>query len=422
MKRIISILLALVMLSAVAACGGTPSTSEAPPSPPAEPSASASGEPSQPPQSSTPADAPPAGAPDYSAASGFALSADSFPDRSTPYKFVFVSNQWDQTVAYVEEGFEFYAKQVGSTCEAVQSDSDADKLIRNVENYIVKGYDGFFINVMPSTSGRVAEICDENDVIWSAVSGIPRDNDDVVIAPYVEVNNTVVGTQLTDEAVAWAKNNLDGFNEAEAMVLILDLSGAEELHARSVAMEARAKEIVPGAKLELADTIAESTGAFDNELSYNMVSRRLAANPGVKYWIILGPFDYLSVGCVRAVEEYGVDGNTVVASCNGDLYIPLLEEGTSSAWRFCLYWDMAVMAKYLFFGLYARVSGAVEGPELWPDFVKPGEPNAGLQMKAVIMDPSNYEDILGYIDNVTGLSHYNKQWTSGTEYELLDFS
>jgi ABC-type sugar transport system substrate-binding protein len=419
MKKFISVFLALVMLFAVAACGKTGTPEESPPASPEEPSASASTEVSAPPAADTTDGVE---SQDYSAASGFALSADSFPDHDAAYKFVFVSNQWDQTVAYVEEGFEFYAKQVGSTCEAVQSDSDADKLIRNVENYIVKGYDGFFINVMPSTSGRVTEICDENGVVWSAVSGIPRDNDDLVVAPYVEVNNIVVGTQLTDESVAWAKNNLDGFNEAEAMVLILDLSGAEELHARSVAMEARAKEIIPGAKIELADTIAESTGAFDNELSYNMVSRRLAANPDVKYWIILGPFDYLSVGCVRAVEEYGIDGNTVVACCNGDLYIPLLEEGTTSAWRFCLYWDMAVMAKYLFFGLYARVSGAVEGPELWPDFVKPGESYAGLQMKAVIMDPSNYEDILGYIDYVTGLSHYGKEWTSGTEYDLLDFS
>ncbi|MDR2357643.1 MAG: substrate-binding domain-containing protein [Oscillospiraceae bacterium] len=414
MKRFIAVLLAVEMMFAVAACGKTGDPAESTGSPPTG---------SSPPESAEePSVSDEAPGTDYSAASGFALSADSFPERGAPYKFVFVSNQWDQTVAYVEEGFEFYAKQVGSTCEAVQSDSDADKLIRNVENYIVKGYDGFFINVMPSTSGRVSEICDENDVIWSAVSGIPRDDNDLVVAPYVEVNNTVVGTQLADEAVSWAAKNLNGFNEAEAMVLILDLSGAEELHARSVAMEARAKEIVPGAKIELADTIAESTGAFDNELSYNMVSRRLAANPDVKYWIVLGPFDYLSVGCVRAVEEYGIDGNTVVACCNGDLYIPLLEEGAASAWRFCLYWDMAVMAKYLFFGLYARVSGAVEGPELWPDFVKPGEACAGLQLKAVIMDPSNYEDILGYIDYVTGLSYYGKQWTSGTEYELIDFA
>jgi ABC-type sugar transport system substrate-binding protein len=321
----------------------------------------------------------------------------------------------------MENCFEVYAKQVNSTCEAVQSDSDANKLIQNVENYIVKGYDGFFINVMPSTSGRVSEICDENKVLWSAVSGIPRDNDDIVVAPYVEVNNEVVGRTLATEAVDWAKKNLAGFDPAQTMAVVLDLSGAEELHARAISMEATLKSILPEAKLELADTIAESTGAFDNELSYNMISRRLAANPNVKYWIILSPFDYLSVGCTRAAEEYNLVDSTIVACCNGDLYIPLLKEGKTSAWRFCLYWDMGVLAKGLFFGLYARVSGAVESSELWPDFKKPGEPYAALQIGTVVMDPSNYEDILGFIDNYTGVPYYNYGW-SGTEYPVLDFN
>ncbi len=82
---------------------------------------------------------------------------------------------------------------------------------------------------------------------------------------------------------------------------------------------------------------------------------------------------------------------------------------------------MGVLAKCLFFGLYARVSGAVESADLWPDFVKPGEPYAGLQLGAVVMDPSNYEDVLGYIDHYTGVPHYGKEWTSGVEYDV-DFA
>jgi ABC-type sugar transport system substrate-binding protein len=416
MKKVISIILACALMLASAACGNGNADTSGGDTPP-----DTGTSPADTPVQSTPNTPESPGVPDYSANSGFALGPESFPDISAQYKFVFVSNQWDQTVAYVEECLEYYAQQVNSTCEAVQSDSDANKLIENVENYIVKGYDGFFINVMPSTSGRVSEICDENGVVWSAVSGIPRDNDDMVVAPYVEVNNEKVGRTLTEEAVKWAEGNFEGFDGAQTMVLILDLSGAEELHARAVSMETAAKELLPGAKVELADTIAESSGAFDNELSYNMVSRRLAANSDVKYWIILSPFDYLSVGCVRAAEEYNLVDSTLVACCNGDLYIPLLEEGTTSAWRFCLYWDMGILAKFLFFGLYARVSGAVESEELWPDFVKPGEPYAGLQIGAVVMGPDNYEDVLGYIDNYTGIPHYGKQWTSGIEYPMVDF-
>jgi len=407
MKRKLALLLVIVMLLASVACstgsnGGSASPSVAPPAS------------SSPPPPSSPAET--GAAKDFTAASGFALGPDSFTDTSKSYKFVFVSYTWDTTTDHMEACFKSYAESVGCEYASIASNADADVLITNIENYITQGYDGFFVNTLPSYVGRVAEICAENNVLWTAIMGIPRDINDKVIAPYVEVNNEKAGRDLVNAAIEWSENNMDGFDPAQTMFILLNLAVAEELNARSLSMESTIKERMPAAKIDLADCLAE--GGVSSEIAYNMVARRLAANPDIKHWIILSPFDYLSVGACRAVEEYNVVDNACVACCNGDQYIPLLEDGTEGAWRFCLFWDNGVWAKFLFYGLYAQVSGVVKPGELWPDFIKSGESYAGLQLGTVIMDAGNYKDVLGYIDHFTGVPYFGYEWT-GFEFPMI---
>jgi ABC-type sugar transport system substrate-binding protein len=358
----------------------------------------------------------------FTAESGYALDSDSFSDKDKTYKLAYIGNAWDFTIQHMVDIMQNIAEnELNCEFASVSSNGDADTLITNVENYISQGYDGLIVNVLPSTTGRVNEICEENGIIWSSATGVGRDNDGNLSGPYVCVDDEYVGSKLVDAAVDWSKNNWDDFNDSEAMVFILDASADENLHNRCVSMEARAKELLPNAIVEIGDSMAE--GGITAETAYNMTTRRFAANPDVKYWIVLQPFDYFGSGVCRAAEDYNMVDSVCSACCNGDFYLDLLKAGTTGAWRFCLYWDNGVWAQLLINGLYARVSGACPSTALWNDFIQDGEQYAGLRMASIVMGPDNYKDVLGFYDNWLGYEYYGyaDDW-SGTEYDILDFS
>ena len=106
--------------------------------------------------------------------------------------------------------------------------------------------------------------------------------------------------------------------------------------------------------------------------------------------------------------------------CAFTLYLPILQDGTTGAWRFCLYWDNGLWGYLYGCGMYALLTETCKPEELWNDYIKEGETYAGLQMASLVMGPDNYKNVLGFYDNLIGDNYfgYQDEW-DGTEYPVL---
>lgn len=411
MKKLLALLLAVLMVFSLVACGGGGAKDDAAGGDAAGGDAATGGD----------AAGSDAAGGDFTAASGFAIRPSEMTVSDKTYKIAYVGFSWDNTVEHCSDLMEnAFTKYLNCEFTAISSEGNPDTFIQNVENYISQGYDALICNVYTVTTGRCVELCAENDVIWMPVSAPATDYDGALATPCVGVNDDYVGQTLTQEAYNWATANWADFATKDAYVYIIDVSSAAELHARSLAMEAKAKELFPDAyKIEVGDSLAEG-GGFSPEVAYNMCVRTFAANPDVKYWIVLHPFDYYVSGTCRAAEDYNIVDNVLTACCNGDNYLPVLEDGTTGCWRFCLYWDNGLWGELIACGLYALVSGQCTAEQLWSDYKAPGDNYATLRMAPVVMGPDNYSEVLGFYDNYLNYDYfgYKDKW-QGTEFDII---
>lgn len=416
MKKLISLILALVLVITLAACGSDSG----------KPDSVDQGSGDKDPVENSGADGKEqsegdtVASNDFTAASGFALSPESLKNTGEKYKIAYVGFSWDNTVEHMANAIGQVVEGFGCEYQAISSDGNPDTFISNIENYISQGYDGLICNTYTTTSGRACEILEEAGIPWMPATSAPLDYDDNIVTPYVGVEDSYVGAKLTQEALDWAEENWEDFDIKDAYIYIIDVSTASELHARVLAMEEEAKKLAPdAAAIDVGDSIAEG-GGFSPEVAYNMCVRTFAANPDVKYWIVLHPFDYYISGTCRAAEDYNIVDNVCTVCCNGDNYLPVLKDGTSGCWRFCLYWDNGLWGYLYGCGLYAMVSGQCTKEELWNDYIVEGTDYANLRMASLVMGPDNYKDVLGFYDHLLGNDYFGFEadW-SGTEYPIL---
>lgn len=403
MKKLLSIILAILMVLTLVSCGGK----TAPAHTPKDETPGANGD--------TASDLA-----QFQAATGFALTPDSLKSNGEKYKVAYISFSWDNTVEHMANAMKRVLEGLGCEFTALSSEGNPDTFITNIENYISQDYDGLFVNVYSVTTGRASEILNESGIKWMPATQPAYDYDDNIVTPYVAVDDAYVGRRLTDEALAWAEENWADFDVKDCYIYIIDVSTGTELHNRCLAMEEEAKKVAGDAyKIEIGDSIAEG-GGFSPEVAYNMCVRTFAANPNVKYWIVLHPFDYYATGTCRAAEDYNIVDNVCTATCNGDNYLPILQDGTTGAWRFCLYWDNGLWGYLYGCGMYALLTETCKPEELWNDYIKEGETYAGLQMASLVMGPDNYKNVLGFYDNLIGDNYfgYQDEW-DGTEYPVL---
>ena len=414
MKKLLALLLAVLMVFSLVACGGGGAKDDAAGGNDATGGDSAAGG-----NDATDGNDATGGA-DFTAASGFALRPSQMTSTGEKYKIAYVGYSWDNTVEHMADLIGNAVEKLGCEYTAISSEGNPDTFIQNVENYISQGYDAICANVYSTTEGRASEICSESGIVWMPATAPARNYDGDIVTPYVGVDDTYVGYELAEEAYAWATANWADFDDKDAYVYIIDVSADSALHARCLAMEEKANELFPDAvKVEIGDSIAEG-GGFSPEVAYNMCVRTFAANPDVKYWIVLHPFDYYVSGTCRAAEDYNIVDNVLTACCNGDNYLPVLKDGTAGCWRFCLYWDNGVWGELIGCGLYALVSGQCTAEQLWSDYKQEGETYAGLRMACVLMGPENYTEVLGFYDNYLDYDYfgYKDSW-QGTEFDIL---
>lgn len=411
-RRVLAFLLAFLMALATASCsgGGSPTSPASPDTPPPS-AATPSGDGNE--------NAPPAeGERDYSGSSYFGFfDKDRDYTNDPKFKIAFISLAWSFMEQRLSDNYAVWAKKIGCEYTSTSSDGNVETLISNVETYAGQGYDGLILNVYGVFMDQVNLLCKDLGVKWWSNSEVPRLTTGELVGPYTVTGADLWGYDLLSEEYKWMKENAADFDPAEAMVVVLSLTTIKEFEQRAAGCEKAWRELMPEAKFEVCDGLAE--GGITAEIGYSMMATRYANNPGVKYWIIAAVMDTFAPGVLRFLEEYKLSETSILSSCGGEDLIPLFDSDSQGAWRFSMHGDLSIRFNSVFNGLYALLAGWAEPEDFWPDgILEEGDKYRGLSIGYVKFTPENYKDYLAFCDEFTGLDNVPYEW-SGKVYTVL---
>lgn len=290
MKKIIALLLALVMVIGMAACGTKEETAN-PVATEATPTA-------------TEADAP---------------VADDVADDKLVFGYI-AYNMADIWNEYAAQAFEYAAQQVGAEVIILDAQNDVAKSISCMESLIQQEVDG--ISIFPISGEQGAQLIE-----LANEAGIPITVENLDIAPYTDASKYVasVGCVYGDigyAAIEWLANNV----ENAKMFYCAGAVGGGVFEAYKEGVD---KALADNAgKIEMVGL--SNSDDWSTEDGLNLTQNFI--NSGVEFNCIFANNDQIAQGCYQALQAAGMEDEIPVVSTGGspDAYA-FLESGIEAA-------------------------------------------------------------------------------------------
>lgn len=416
MKKVLALLLAMIMVFALFACGAkTEDTSK----PAADKTDTA--DTSKKDDASEPSGTPAATEHDLTAAGGFGFwqnVKDYDFSKEERHKIGLISYSWDQMLQTVADNFGAWAEKMNCDFMYCDSDSNAETLINNVELYGSQGCEGLIINSFSTYVDTVIDLCADIGIPWWSLSEpMVQQSTGKLMAPYAQCSDYQWGYDVAKAVCENIKKDWPNFDESKCRVLAVSLTTLTVFCERSDGFEAAVKEYFPNAAYELCDGLSE--GGISAEVGYSIASTRATANPDVEYWIYLDVMGYFAPGINKFVEEQGWTDNAIIGSVGGDTQITMLEKGTEGSWKVNLYSDYSICMSAPWFCVYATVAGWGTYEDIWADTKAPGDTYGHIDCAYVAMTQDTYKDYFAFVDEYQGLNHHPDYTWSGKVYSVI---
>ncbi len=342
--------------------------------------------------------------------------------------FDYAANQ-TYSVAYIVYGvgllydsfsdmFSKWAARINCDYTYIAMDNyDADAYISLIESYAAQGINGFLFDPDITFYSRIVEIMDEFGLPWLGVMASPMDEYGNLIHPTVTINHDRMGTDMAFWAIDYAQRTWQDALDNEIGMISVDFSVVPLIHERTIGAMNAWNQSYPQRDGQFFTADASGLGMIDSDTGYDIVSAVIAANPGIKYWLICACFDEYAVGAVQAAEAFGIENNCVVVSCGGTGLIEQWDSGGDSCWKAAVYTDVSLYTEPMICGLYAMMSGQATAETLWPEWVDTaaGDHYATLNPPSMVITRTNYQEYLEWVDAYTGQDVYDYPY-GGTQY------
>lgn len=279
MKKLIALLLALVMVMALAACGGE-TKAEAP----AENNTPAT----EAPKAETPAEAPA----EEAAAETHTIALANINEKGVFGKLV-------------KLGFEDAAAKRGWELVYVDNNADGQTAVSNAELLAQRGDIEFVVdmNVDASVGQTIMDIFNGANIpVLACDIGLPG-------APFYGIDSAKMGTQNGEWMAQWVKDNWDG--AVDYVVVITQIASGDEVCKR-----------VRNAPIAMADAgiqigeVVEIEGENDTAVCQRRLTDFLTAHPDAEKVVVFTLNEPAGVGCQAAVEVSGRNDDVRIVSCN----------------------------------------------------------------------------------------------------------
>jgi len=400
MKKVISVLLAMLMIFALFSCSGkTPSTT-----PSASPSAAAS-------QSTSVAAAPsPEASPSASAkpvdVSASADKAGFFKDGVDPQsrKTYNIVHMYPFTLMLFEkmtECFDVYAKKLNLNITAATTEGDMDKFITMIQTYADQGKtDGFIVVVDAATSDRIIEVLNDTKIPYITWCNSVRDKSGSEITPCVGLDQKAASATT----VQWLFDNYKKYwgdiDPTQIALMNTNASANVDLNDRATAAEAKFKELVPkNAGIYNVDLVAD----FTADAAYSQAATIFAGNPTIKFWFVTNCVEMYSQGVTRAAEAIKIENKVLITDVGSDILTSEWDTNYDGSWKSCLAISNYLYAAPALCGLVALIDGKATPDSLWSSMRAPGDKYTFYGAASGMITKDTYKDYFnGYAKMVDG--------------------
>ena len=349
MKKLIAMLLALVMVLSLAACGAkAPAETEAPA-----------------------ADAPAAEAPaETEAAAPKTLNIYGIYKSESPY---FVNEAASIEKTLLAKGEEYGAEV---NWHFLNCDGDAEKYMTQIDTAIADNADAIVTCIPDQTmSEAVVAKCEAAGVPIVACDDPLKDGDNNKLAPWFGIDAYNIGYAAGEWMAAYATDN--GLVEDESVgILYMTMNTTSSCVPRT-----------EGEKKAIADNLGTAMDARTYEVdyittmedAYNGASAMIAGHPEIKTWLVMVASEQGALGVASAIENAGLAETSCVVTLGCDETTGHWEEGNYAVIRAAAYFSGKVVGKA---AIEAVVEYIINGTEMPAEYATP----------AVMVDPTNYKD------------------------------
>ncbi len=326
-----------------------------------------------------------------------------------------------------DKAFKDWSERMNINYTGMQAPSanNADEYLSGIQTFIDQGYDGLLMDPDSALYPRIVEMMNENpDIKWMGCMGQARNysGDNRLYGPNVGFNNTDFGITFLNKLVEWKEANWKDVPWEKVGVISVDFSLSPQVHERALGAEIRWAELHPefGKYDPAVDVnpknywiVDTATGNMDQTTAQNLVTQILS-NPGdIEVWLIATAVDDYSMGAANAAENLHLTDKTCTVCSGGSNLVVQIDNEQSTAWRYALFTAQSVYAEPIICALWAFMSGQATPDTLWPDWANVNDKGdvkdasgkvtevhnfASLMLPTQWIDKDNYKSYLEWTD------------------------
>lgn len=351
MKKLVSFLLAALMLFSLAACSSDDTPESTAPDTP-----------------STPADSTESTAPDGG-------------DSGEQGVIYGIYKAGDQTW-FIDEGTAAQAavEAKGDKFIFVDAKMSPEEYLKAIDNAIANKAKGIVTCIPDQTmSQAVIDKCAEANLPIVAADDALQDADGNKLAPWVGINAYVIGQANGDWLAEYAKAN-DLVNDPECGLLIMTMDTVSSCVPRA---EGEYDNFTAGCPDFDTARIFKADYDGTTDKGNTAANAVFTAHPEIKKWLVTGANEEGTIGAVRALESMGLDGDACVVGLGA--YMAKDEWNDKGAEGTC-------MKASAYFSSDSVGAGSVE---VLYDIIDGKTPDMETAVDAVVVTPETYKEVMG---------------------------
>lgn len=300
------------------------------------------------------------------------------------------------------------------------NDGDSNTWMTLFQQALDNGIEMFILDpdntIFPAVTAKLEQY---PDVAWMPMMSASRDGAEGagipeggnMTHPYVGFDSNEVGRVLIDRLWQWLQETYPDADPAEVGCIAFDYSTSPALHARTVAANARWKEIA-GASADNyweCDLVAAGM-TYDG--AKQVFPGEIAKHTEIKYWLIAGIIDDWALAAADTLEEAGLTDTSCCVTFGGTGFIAQWDAGQENAARYALFTAQTLYVEPIMGAVYAFKNGWCTPDEIWPSWVNPedcggeGHTYSSLLLPTVWLMPDAYKEYLEWTDSYGNTNIY----------------
>lgn len=280
-------------------------------------------------------------------------------------------------------------------CDFVSSEGDSDLYMTQLQQNIDSGVQGFILDPDNTIFPAVAELLTNYpEIQWMSQMSPPRDGETGdglpvggnMIHPYIGFDNYDAGAQQVYYLDEWRKANIPDASWDEIGLACFTYSVSPPLAEREVGARETFEKV--GGNMDNYTAVDCVSGGLTQQSGIDTFTPVVTNNPNLKYWLIVGLIDDFAQGAAVVVDQAGLTDNSCITAFGGAGWIAQTDAGQQNAFRAALFTANNLYSEPILGCVYAFLMGWATPDTIFPSWLKENDHGAEGHTYASVLLPT----------------------------------